>query len=135
MAVLERLEGDELGQLAAQDLGMTTEVMDKNLRSLLILGEIATLVETARARRIHEEVRRPCKLDNEATRALRGTFSIAERVSVVQCDVLDEGEGILDLVASRIVVDVVSDAALFGRVEDDEVHRALTDAAPGTDGQ
>lgn len=135
MAVLERVQSDELGELTAQDFGMTAEVMNENLRSLLVFGKVAALVETSGAGRVHEEVGRPRQLDDETARPLRSALGVAERIAIVQRDVLYERERILDLVPGGVVVDVVRDATFFGRVEDDEVHGTLADSTPRADAQ
>lgn len=46
VSVLEGLQRHKLGELSAQHLGVATEVMHQDLRSLLLLCEIAALEET-----------------------------------------------------------------------------------------
>ena len=67
VSVLERLQGDKFCQLAAQHFRVTTEVVSKDLRCLLILCKVTTLVKAARARRVHEEVGRSAQLNDEAS--------------------------------------------------------------------
>lgn len=53
----------------------------------------------------------------------------------IEADLPNGREGILDLVASRVVIDIVGDAGLVGRVEDDEIHGIETNTAPAADAQ
>ncbi len=115
---------------------MAAEMMHQHARRLLVLGEVATLVKPTGAGRVHEEVGRTHQLDDQAARAglawlRRGRHAIAR----VEGDVADGREGILDLVASRIVVDVVGHDGLVGRVKDDEIHGVETNTTPGADAQ
>jgi hypothetical protein len=135
MTGLERFEGDKLCELAAQDLRVATEVMHQAVRCLLILSKVSALVKATRSRRVHEEIWWARKLDNKTTRSQRSTFSVRCWVAVVQCDILDEREWVLDLVTGRVVVDVVRNTALLGRVKDDEVHGTLTNSAPRANAQ
>ena len=130
MSVLERFQRDEFGQLAAKDFGMSSQVMDQHLRCLLVLGEISTLIEAARHRRVHEEVRRSVELDHQASRSRWIGVCIRAWFSGFECDVLDEGKWKFDLVTSRIVVDIVSDAGFVRGVEDDKIHRVLSNSTP-----
>lgn len=134
-SVLEGFERDELCQLPTEDLGMTSEMVSKDLRSLLFLCEISALVETARPGRVHKKVRRSAQLNDETTRSRRGAVGTRGSLSCFQLYGLDVGEGEFDLVSSRIVVDVISNASLIGRIEDDEIHCILPDATPGTNAQ
>ena len=45
VAVLERFQRDQLGELSTEDLWMTTKVVYHHCRCLLVLGEITTLKE------------------------------------------------------------------------------------------
>ena len=127
MPVLERLEQSQLGQLPAQDSWIATEVVDENLGSLLVLGEVAALVEASRSGIVHEEVGGTVELDDETS----GTHVRVPRLSILQRDILDVRKGKLNLVSGGIVVDVVSHARLLPeRIEDHEIHRILTDAPP-----
>lgn len=100
-------------------------MVGQEVRSLLILGEVATLEEAVgRRRRVHEEVRRPVQLNDDAT----GIRAVG--IAILQVDVLDVREGILNLVARLLVVDVVGHGALIRRVEDDEIHRVLPNTSP-----
>lgn len=47
----------------------------------------------------------------------------------------DVGKWELDLVASRVVVDVVGDARFVRRVEDDQIHRILTHSSPAANAE
>ena len=111
--LLERLQGDQFRELTAQDFCVATKVMTQDLRSLLVLGKIATLIETARARRIHEEVRWSGELHNQAASSRAATMIVALIFSRIKGDILDRGEGKFDLVASRVIVDVISNARLI----------------------
>ena len=70
VTVLERFEGHELSKLAAQYFRMTAEVVDEDLRRLLIFSEVTALVEATGARRIHEEIWWPREFDYETARTL-----------------------------------------------------------------
>lgn len=133
MPVLERIQRHQLGKLPAEDFGMTSEMVNENLRCLLILCKITTLIEAARARRIHKEVRRSAELNDKAARPRRRPVVIWTGFSRFQRDVFDVGKWKFDLVSRRVVVDVVRDACLVGRIEDDEVHRILPDTSPAAD--
>lgn len=130
MSVLERLEGNKLGKLSTQYLRMSAEMVHHTVRCLLIFREITALIKATRSGRVHEEVWRSSQLNNESPRSLSGAFSVACRVAILKCNVLDVREWILDLVTSRVVVDVVGDAAFLGRIEDYEVHGTLSNATP-----
>lgn len=102
---------------------------------LLVLCEIATLVEATASGAVHVELGWPGELNDEAARSLRCTFGSGLDVALLEGDVLDPCKRVLDLVAGSVVVDVVRNARLFGRVENDQVHSALANATPGADGQ
>ena len=130
VSALERLQSDQLCELAAEDLWMTAEVVNEAVGCLLVLGEVTALVEATRSRRVHEEVWRARQLNDKSTRSLCSTLSIGCRITIVQGDILDECKWVFDLVASRVVVDVVRNATLLWRVEDDEVHGTLANSPP-----
>lgn len=134
-AVLEGLQGHELGKLNAQDLGMASQVMNHDLTSLLFLGEIAALVETSRVGRVHVKVRRAVQFHDKTPWSR--WFPIRPRAWITgfQGDVLDIGERILDFIAGSIVVDIVSHACLIRGVEYDQVHGVLSNAPPAADSQ
>lgn len=46
-SVLERLEGDQFSKLPVEHLGMSTEVVDQDLRGLLVFCEITALIEAS----------------------------------------------------------------------------------------
>lgn len=130
VAVHEGLERDELGELAAQDLGVAAEVVDHAGGGLGVFGKVANLVEAAGGGgRVHEEVGGVVELDDDAAELGGVAFAVFE------VDVLDVSKGVLDLVAGLVVVDVVGHGALVGGVEDDEVHGVLTDTRPLADAE
>ena len=135
MSVLVGLKRDKLRQLSAENLGGTAEVVHEDTAGLLVFGEIATLVEAAASGAVHVELGGPGELDDEAAGSLRSTLSCRLNVSLFQGNVLNPGEGVLDLVTCGVVVNVVGDTSLFGRVENDKVHGALADTTPCADGQ
>lgn len=106
VAVHKRIEGNEFRQLTAKYLGMTTKLMNHDLRGLLILCEITALEEPSRSGRVHEEIWGAIELYNKT--AWLSRFSI----TIFQVDVLNEGERILDLVSGLVVVDVVCHTGL-----------------------
>lgn len=125
MTVHERLERHELGQLPAQNFGVSTEVMNETLRSLLVFGEIATLEEAiCCGRRVHKKVGWPVQFDDNTANLVGVTFV------VLQVDGLDIRKRILDLVPCLLVVDIVSHGALVRRVKDDQVHGVLAHTRP-----
>jgi hypothetical protein len=134
-AILERLERHELRKLPTENLGVSAKVMGQDVRGLLVLREVSALEESARAGGVHEEVRRSVQLNDETTRARRRASGGWNGFTRLQLYALDEGERKFDLVASRIVVDIIGDTCLIRRIEDDEVHGILTDSAPGSDAQ
>lgn len=130
MSVGKRLQGDQLCQLTAQNLGVAAEVVNVALSCLLILGEVTTLEESIRVGgRVHVEVGRSVQFNDDSTKFGAVTFRILEK------DILDGAEVVLDLIASLIVVDIVSHGALFRRVEDDKVHRVLSHTRPLADAE
>ena len=134
-SVLEGLQGYKLRKLTTENFGMSSEVVGQDLRRLLLLREVPALVEATRAGRVHEEVRRSVQFDDKTARTrwrAIGTWNVLTRL---QLYALDISEWKLDLVTSRIVVDVVGKASLVGRVEDDEVHGVLTHTTPGPNAQ
>ena len=133
--VLEGFQRHKFRKLTAQNFGVPSEMMGQDLRRLLLLREVSALVEATRARRVHEEVRRSVQFDDKTARP--GWRAIGTRyvLTRLQLYALDVSEWKLDLVTSRIVVDVVGKASLVGRVEDDEVHSILTHATPGPNAQ
>lgn len=134
-AVLEGFQGDQFGELDAEHLGMTTQMVDQDLRGLLLLGEITTLVETPGVGGVHVEERRAVQFHDETTGSRGSPVRLRGLVTRFQSDVLDVGKGIFDLVAGGVVVDVVGHAGLFGRVENNQIHGILPNAAPTADGQ
>lgn len=125
VTVHERLQGHKLGELATENLGVSTEVMNHALRGLLVLSEVATLEEAiGRGRRVHEEVWWPVQLDDDATELVGVAFAVLE------VNRFDVSEGVLDLVPGLLIVDVVGHRTLVRRVKDDQVHGVLTDASP-----
>lgn len=134
-SVLERFQRDQLGKLSTEHLGMSTQMMRHDLRSLLVLGKITTLEEPTRPRRVHEEVGWPAQFNDKTTGSGRRTIGIGDRVTRFQLNAFDESKGKLDLVAGRVVVDVVCDACFVGGIEDDQVHSVLSDSAPRTNTQ
>lgn len=133
--VLERFQRHKLGELHTQHLGMASQVMDHDLARLLLLGEITTLVEPPGVGRIHVEHRWAVKLHYQSTRPRWLTVRPGVGVSSLQGDVLDVCEWVFDLITSRVVVDIVCHAGLVGRVENNQVHRVLSNAPPATDCQ
>lgn len=134
-AVLERLQRYKLGKLNAQDLGMASQVMNHDLTSLLLLGEITALVESSGVRRVHVKVRRAVQLHNKTTWSRWFPIRPRARIPSFQGDVLDIGKRILDLIAGSIVVDIVSHACLIRGIENDQVHGVLSNAPPAADSQ
>lgn len=125
VTVHEGLQRHKLGELATENLGVSTEVVNHALRSLLVLSEVATLEEAiGRGRRVHEEVWWPVQLDDDATKLVRVALAVLE------IDRLDVSEGVLDLVPGLLIVDVVGHRTLVRRVKDDQVHSVLTDPSP-----
>ena len=133
MSVLVGLERYKLRKLSAENLGGTAEVVHEDTAGLLILGEIATLVEAAASGAVHVELGRPGELNDEATGSLRSAFGSRLNISLFQRNVLDPCKRVLDLVTCGVVVNVVSNTRLFGRVENDQIHGALADTTPGAD--
>ena len=130
VSVHEGFQRDQLGELTAQHLGVSSQVVRQDLRSLLVFCEVADLNEAIRGgSRVHEEVWRTVELDNDAAELVRVT------VRVLKEDVLDVRERVFDLVARLLVVDVVCHRTLVGRVKNDEVHRVLADSRPLADAQ
>jgi hypothetical protein len=107
--------------------------MDENLGGLLMLGEVATLVESPPGTgRVHVEVGGAAQLHDET----RGPCVRFVALPILQGDVLDVAERELDLVARRFVVDVIGHARLLAeRIEDEQIHCVLADSAPGADAQ
>lgn len=134
-AVLERFQGNKLGKLNAQDLGMASQMMNHDLACLLFFSEITTLVETSRVGGIHVEVWWAVQLHHKTTRSGWCAVRAGVRISGFQSDVLNVSERILDLVTGSIVVNVVGHARLVRRVKDNQVHGVLPDASPATNGQ
>lgn len=134
-AILEGLQGHELGKLNAQDLGMASQVMNHDLTSLLFLGEITALVETSRVGRVHVKVRRAVQFHDKTTWSRWFPIRPRARVTGFQRDVLDIGERVLDLIAGSIVVYIVRHACLIRGVEHDQVHGVLPNAPPAADSQ
>lgn len=69
--VLEGLQRNKLSKLTAEDFWVTAKMMRQDLRCLLILRKITTLVEASRSRRIHEEIGWTIELDDEPARSWR----------------------------------------------------------------
>lgn len=109
--------------------------MDEDLGGLLVLGKIAALKKTSGSRVVHEEIRGSVQFNEQTAEGQAGTLGVADGVSRLEGDIFDVRKRILDLVAGGAIVDVVSDAGLVGRVEDDQIHCTLTDTAPGTNGK
>lgn len=124
MSVHERLERTQLCELACEHLWVSTKVMHHDLRRLLILCEVSTLEKASRPRRVHEEIRRPVELYNQATRLAHFCISMLEE------NVFDECKGVFDFVSGLVVVDIIGHACFVGRVEDDEVHGVLAHTRP-----
>ena len=133
--ILERLQRDQFGELNAKNLGMTSKMVNQDLTGLLLFGEIAALIETSRVGGVHVEKRRTVQLHDQATRPGRSTVGLRTLVTRLQSDVLDMGEGVLDLVSGGVIVDVVGHAGLLWRVENHQVHSILSDAAPAANAQ
>ncbi len=114
---------------------MSAKVVCHNLRRLLFLCEISTLVEATRARRVHEEVRRPVQFDDKTTGTRRTAIGTGYGFPGFQLYAFDVCKWKFDLVTSRVVVDVVGETSLVRRIKDDEVHGVLADASPGADAQ
>lgn len=109
--------------------------MSEDAASLLVFSEIAALVEATTAGSIHVELGRAVELDDQGTHLLRCTLSSRVHVTLDEVDVPDPRKRVFDLVASSVVVNVVSDTSLFRRVENDQVHLTLANTAPCTDRQ
>lgn len=135
MSVLERVQRDQLGQLTTENLGGSTEVMYHDLACLLVLGKVTTFVESTLAGAVHVELWRSVQLDNECTKLLRRALGSRADISLDEINVLDPRKWIFNLVARRVIIDVISNASFFGRVENDEVHLALTDSSPRANGE
>lgn len=133
VAVLERVKRNELGQLTTESLGGAAELMDHDLAGLLVLCEITTLVEATAAGAVHVELGGTNQFDHQSAQSLRSALSSGCDLTLDKVYVLNPSEGVFNLVASRVVVDVVCNTSLLGRVEDNQVHLALADSAPGTD--
>lgn len=128
MTVHESLQGHELGELAAEDLGIAPQVVHHALRRLLILREVTTLEKAIRVwRRVHKEVRRSVQLDYDATQL------VWVAVVVLEVNGFDGCEGILNFVTSLFIVDVVGHGTFVRRVENDEVHGVLAHTRPLAD--
>jgi len=107
VTVHECLKRHKLRQLPTQYLGISTQMVHETVGSLVVLSEVADLGKASCVRMIHQEVGRASKLNDDTADFVRVALV------VVQVDVLDEGEGVLDLVSSLVVIDVVSDSALI----------------------
>lgn len=130
VAVHEGIKRNQLGELTTQHLGVSSKVVNHALAGLRVFSEVSNLKEAAGLRgRVHEEVRRAVQLNDNTTKLARVSFVVLE------VDVLDVGEGVLDLVAGLLVIDVVGHGALIGGVEDDEVHHVLANSCPFTNAE
>lgn len=129
VAGFKRFERNQAGQLATENLGVPSKMMDHYLRSLLIFCEVTALEETTRSGGVHEEIGWSIELDDQPTRPS------GFHISIFQEDILDESERVFDLVAGLVVIDVVCHASLLWSIEDDQVHRVLTHSSPGTNTQ
>ena len=130
--VLERLEKGQLGELAAEYARIAAEMVEEDLRRLPILREVTALVETAGSRRVHEEIGWAVELHGQTGWVHAGVFALAIR----KRDVFDVGERELDLVAGRLVVDIVGQAGLLTEgIEGDEIHCVLAHASPCTNAE
>jgi len=109
--------------------------MSQNVGCLLILCKVTALVETPGVGRVHEEVGWSGQFNDEAAGSGWGSICIWSRVTSFQLNAFNVSEGKFDLVASRVVVDVVGDARFVGRVEDDQIHGVLTNTSPRTNAQ
>jgi hypothetical protein len=74
-------------------------------------------------------VRRSVEFDHEAAKLVGVVFV------VLQVDALDVCEGVLDLVACLLIVDVVGHGAFVGRVEHNQIHRVLSNTGPLANGE
>ncbi len=135
MAIAENLQRGELLKLAAENLGMAAKMVHQHARSLLVFRKVATLIKAARARRVHEEVRWLHQLYDEAARTRLTRLRSGGTIAGVEGDILDRREGILDLVAGRIVVDVICHACLVRRIEDNKIHSIQAHTPPRTNCQ
>lgn len=130
VAVHERIKRNQLGELTAQHLGVSSEVVNHALASLRVFSEVSDLKEAASLRGgVHEKVRGAVQLNDNAAKLARVSLVVLE------VDVLDVGEGVLDLVAGLLVIDVIGHGALIRGVEDDEVHHVLTNSCPFTNAE
>ena len=114
---------------------MSSQVVCQDLRSLLVFCKVPTLVKATGSGRVHEEVRWSVQFNDQPTRPWWRTVGARSGIARFQLYALDVRERKFDLVAGRIIVDVVSDAGLVGRVEDDEIHGVLPNSSPSTDTQ
>lgn len=113
VTVLERVERHELGQLTAESLGGATKLVHHDFARLLVLGEVTALVEATATRAVHVELRRTNQLNHQCAQSLRSALCSGRDFTLDKVDVLDPSEWVFDLVAGRIVVDVVCDASFF----------------------
>lgn len=130
VAVHEGFERNELSKLAAEDLWVTTKVVDHALGRLGIFCKVAHLVKAVCAgRRVHEKVWGPVQFNDNTSKSSGVAFI------VLQVDVLDVRKRVLNLVTGLLVVDVVGHCALVWRVKDDEIHHVLSDSSPLADAE
>lgn len=130
MTVHEGLERNQLGELAAQNFGVTAEVMNKAMSSLEVFGEVAALKKAiGSGRGIHKEVRGSVQLNDNTAELVGIAFAVLEE------DVFDVRERIFNLVSGLLIVDVVGHGALVRRIEDDEIHSVLPNSCPLSDAE
>ncbi len=132
---LKRFQRDEFGELATQSIGVATQMMCVDLRRLLVLGKVPTLVEASCTGRVHEKIRRPVQLHEKTPRSWSHAVGIIRRIGVFKGNVLDVGERILDLVTSRVIVDIVGETSFVRRIEYDQIHGILSYPTPGANGK
>lgn len=130
MSVDKGIKGGQLCKLSRQGLCLSTKDMSQVLRGLLIGSEISSWVEPARVGRIHEEVRWMIEMNYNLTLLLSWVLLAIGGIDGLQFDAADIREWVLNLVTSRVVVDVVGDALLLWRVEDNQIHAILTNTSP-----
>lgn len=130
---LKRLQRDEFGELATQSIWVATQMMCVDLRRLLVLGKVPTLVETSCTGRVHEKIRGPIQLHEKTPRSWSHAVGIIRWIGIFKGNVLDVGEWILDLVSGRVIVDIVGETGFVGRIEYDQIHGILSHPTPGAD--
>jgi len=87
--------------------------MSQILRSLLVGSKVASWVEATRVGGIHEKVWWVVELDNNLTLLLSWILLAVWSIERLQFDAADVREWVLNLITSRVVVDVIGNALLL----------------------